>query len=85
MRFPTKLMMTSMLTLFIAAPVHAQSPNYRARQGDYYANSPWVPQTASPAQRQRIRQGDYYTSHLYNQQHLTPAQRRRIMQGDYYR
>ena len=84
MRFPTKLMMTSMLTLFIAAPAHAQS-NYWARQGDYYAYSPWVPQTASPAQRQRIRQGDYYTSHLYNQQHLTPAQRRRIMQGDYYR
>jgi hypothetical protein len=40
MRFPTKLMMASTLALFIAAPVHAQSPNYWAQQGDYYANSP---------------------------------------------
>jgi hypothetical protein len=85
MRFPTKLTMASMLALFVAAPVHAQSPNYWARKGDYYANSPWMPQTANPAQRQRIRQGDYYRSHLYNQQRLTPAQRQRIMQGDYYR
>ena len=85
MRLRTKLMTASMLALFIAAPVHAQSPNYWAQQGDYYANSPWMPQTVTPAQRQRIRQGDYYRSHLYNQQYLTPGQKQRIKQGDYYR
>jgi hypothetical protein len=81
MHFPTKLLMASMLALFIAAPVHAQS----ARQGDYYAYSPWTPQTVSPAQEQRIRQGDYYKPQHYRKQHLTAAQKRRTMQGDYYR
>jgi hypothetical protein len=84
MRFPTKVTMASMLALFIAAPAHAQS-NWWARQGDYYAYSPWMPQTVSPAQEQRIRQGDYYKPQKFRTQHLTAAQKRRIMQGDYYR
>ena len=60
MRFPTKLMMASMLALFIAAPVHAQSPNYWAQQGDYYRFQPWTPQQVTPAQKRRIQGGDYY-------------------------
>jgi hypothetical protein len=82
MRFPTKLMTASMLALFIAAPTHAQSPNW-AQQGDYYRFQPWRPQTVSPGQERRIQQGDYYKPRVYNQQHLTAAQRRRLMQGDW--
>jgi hypothetical protein len=53
-------MMASTLALFIAAPVHAQSPNYQAQQGDYYRFQQWTPQQVSPAQARRYRQGDYY-------------------------
>ena len=56
MNITKELFLASVLALWIAGPVQAQSPT----QGDYYAPSPTTVVHASPGQLKLNEQGDYY-------------------------
>ena len=56
MNITEKLFLASVLALWVAGPVQAQSPT----QGDYYAPGPTTVVHASPGQLKLNEKGDYY-------------------------